>query len=244
MASLNKNPKLSIVLPVLNEAKNLPLLLADLGRWPNKIEICVVDGGSSDKSVIISKISGANTLHFKEPNRGAQLHHGACNISGEWILFLHSDCRLVSNWPTYIATLIEKINSQPTVYYFNFKVNKKGLQFRLMELLVNFRSHVLKKPYGDQGLLLHKDLYAASKKNLYNKMGGFSAFHIMEDIDLIERLRSEALIKSIGIPLITDARAWNKTNVLVQGWRNALLRFQWKRGAKSSQLRKKYYLDT
>ena len=51
---------LTVVIPALNEARNLPLLLADLHQWPGALEIIVVDGGSSDKTIRVARQAGAH----------------------------------------------------------------------------------------------------------------------------------------------------------------------------------------
>ncbi len=233
MASLKRKTTLSIIIPALNEASNLPLLFADLALWPYGIEVCVVDGGSTDNTKLVSKINGANTLEISEGNRGAQLHHGACNVLGEWILFLHADSRLHPKW----VESVEQVISQPLLrsnsYFFDFKVKKSGIDFRLLESAVYFRSHFLKRPYGDQGLLL--------TKQTYNKAGGYLPLHLMEDLAFINRLKTISQLKGIGIPIYTDSRGWDKNNVLTKAFKNALLRYHWRKGVKSSKLKKLYY---
>ena len=103
MARVNNSQSLSIVIPSLNEAHNLPLLLADLRRWPGPLEICICDGGSSDLTILTGELIGANCVQCPEANRGSQLHHGACNTQGDWLLFLHADCRIPTNWPMVVS---------------------------------------------------------------------------------------------------------------------------------------------
>ena len=62
MASLGNSQSLSIVIPSLNEASNLPLLLADLNRWPYQLEICVCDACSTDLTPLVAELAGAKLL--------------------------------------------------------------------------------------------------------------------------------------------------------------------------------------
>ena len=94
MARLQKFPTLSIIIPTLNEANHLPLLLADLNAWPYNFDITIVDGGSSDSTISIAQIQGVNTINGLKQNRGFQLKTGASNAKGDWLLFLHADSRL------------------------------------------------------------------------------------------------------------------------------------------------------
>ena len=82
MARLQKFPTLSIIIPTLNEAIHLPLLLADLNVWPYDFEVIIVDGGSIDLTTSISYIQGVNVVQTKKKNRGYQLKTGASNSRG------------------------------------------------------------------------------------------------------------------------------------------------------------------
>ena len=135
-------PKISIIIPTINEANNLPLLLSDLSSIQKEGEIIIVDCGSKDKTVDIANIYGAKVYRSEERNRGLQLNIGAKNSKGDWLIFLHADTRLTHDW-------FKKINSflngdKNYIYYFKFKINHKKLTFRVLEIFVNFRSKYLR----------------------------------------------------------------------------------------------------
>ena len=96
--------KISIIIPTINEANNLPLLLSDLLTKHKEVEIIIVDCGSEDKTIDVAKIHGAKVYRCKEKNRGLQLDIGAKNSKGDWLIFLHADTRLTHDW-------FKKINS-------------------------------------------------------------------------------------------------------------------------------------
>ena len=186
MARLQKLPTLSIIIPTLNEATHLPLLLADLNEWPYGYELIIVDGGSTDLTTSIAKIQGLDVINSPKRNRGYQLKTGASKAKGDWLLFLHADSRLGTDWANNILKIINTKTSKNFAWYFDFKIKKDNLEFRFLEIAVSLRSHFLQRPYGDQGLLIHKDLY-------YNS-GGYSSFKIMEDIDLITRITKKTKV--------------------------------------------------
>ena len=62
MARLQKLPTLSIIIPTLDEASHLPLLLADLNAWPYEFDMTIVDGGSKDLTISIAQIQGLNII--------------------------------------------------------------------------------------------------------------------------------------------------------------------------------------
>ena len=126
--------KISIIIPTINEANNLPLLLSDLSIIKKEGEIIIVDCGSEDKTIEVANIYGAKVYKSKERNRGLQLDIGAMNSKGDWLIFLHADTRLTHDW-------FEKLNSvlkikENYIYYFKFKVNHKKMIFRVLEILV------------------------------------------------------------------------------------------------------------
>ena len=136
--------KISIIIPTINEANNLPLLLSDLSNIQKEGEIIIVDCGSEDQTIDIANIYGAKIFISKERNRGLQLDIGAKNSKGEWLIFLHADTRLTHDW-------FEKINSflkrnKNSIYYFEFKINHKKIIYRVLEILVNLEVNFLNNP--------------------------------------------------------------------------------------------------
>ncbi len=233
MARLKQASKLSVVIPTINEAGNLPLLIADLNRWPVSLEICICDGGSKDKSALIAKLTGVKFLECLDANRGYQLHHGAKNTNGDWILFLHADSRLADDWINAVKGVIIEEKDRQKSWFFDFKVNASRIDFRLLELLVNIRSSIFKRPYGDQGLLISRELY--------ERLGGYRPLHIMEDLDLVERISRESILRSLGTTLTTSTRRWRDKSIAIVALKNLKLRFLWRAGINSKQLSNKYY---
>ena len=233
MARLQKLPTLSIIIPTLNEAHHLPLLFADLNAWPYDCDLTIVDGGSNDLTISIAQIKGVNIIKSLKKSRGYQLKIGASNAKGDWLLFLHADSRLDPSWAYSLLKTISKKESKHYAWYFDFKIKKYNLEFRILEIAVGLRSYFLQKPYGDQGLLIHKDLYSLS--------GGFSSMKIMEDLDLITRINKTAKVRRIGLNLYTDDIKWSNSNIIKRALRNANLRKKWRQGHDIDNLSKEYY---
>ena len=235
MEKLNSVPTLTVVIPTINEANRLPLLIADLNNWPYKIDINIVDGGSSDQTQLVARLSGCNVFRSPQKNRGLQLKIGASKSKGEWLLFLHADCRMNSYWGKEVERIISNSLSNQYAFYFDFKLKEKNFQYRILETAVKIRSNYFHTPYGDQGLLIHRELYQS--------IGGFSPLLIMEDIDLILRLSKKHKLKPIGIPLFTDSKKWRRVNILQQSLKNARLRHKWKSGIDLIKISKEYYSE-
>ena len=222
--------KISIIIPTINEASNLPLLLSDLSSIQKEGEIIIVDSGSEDKTIDVANIYGAKVFISKERNRGFQLNIGAMNSKGDWLIFLHADTRLTHDW-------FEKLNSvlkvkENYIYYFRFKINHKKIIYRLLEILVNFRSQYFKKPYGDQGLIIHRTTYF--------KNNGYKKIPLMEDVDFINRLSKKDL-KQLNLPIFTSSRKWERTNIFLQALKNWNFRKRWLKGESAKSIYSEYY---
>ena len=223
--------KISIIIPTINEANNLPLLLSDLSSVQKEGEIIIVDCGSKDKTVDIANIYGAKVYKSEERNRGLQLNIGAKNSKGDWLIFLHADTRLTHDW-------FKKINSflngdKNYIYYFKFKINHEKIIFRVLEILVNLRSQFFKQPYGDQGLVIHRTTYF--------KNNGFRKIPLMEDVDFLRRLKNKKKLKQLNLPIFISSRKWEKTNIFLQALKNWNFRRRWLKGESTKSIYSDYY---
>ena len=223
--------KISIIIPTINEANNLPLLLSDLSMIKDKGEILIVDCGSDDKTIDIAKIYGAKVYNSKERNRGLQLDIGAKNSKGDWFIFLHADTRLNHDWLTKLKSFLK--GDKNLIYYFKFKINDKKLIYRVLEILVNFRSQYLKQPYGDQGLIIHRAIYF--------KNNGFRKIPLMEDIDFLRRLKNKEDLKQLNFHIFTSSRKWERTNIFLQALKNWDYRRRWLKGESTKSIYSDYY---
>ena len=224
-------PKISIIIPTINEAKNLPLLLSDLSIIQKKGEIIIVDSGSEDKTRDIACIYGVKVYKSKERNRGLQLNMGAEISKGDWLIFLHADTRLSDNWFSKINSVLN--GNKNFIYYFKFKIKHKKIIYRVLEILVNFRSKYFKQPYGDQGLIIHR--------NTYFKNNGFRKIPLMEDVDFIRRLKNKKDLKQLNLPIFTSSRKWEKTNIFIQALKNWNFRRRWLKGESTNSIYSEYY---
>ena len=170
-------PKISIIIPTYNESQHLPLLLSDLSTSNEEAEIIIVDCNSEDKTVEIGKLYGSKIHKSKKKNRGLQLNIGAKKATGKWFIFLHADSRLNQDWLKKVKSVMRY--DENSVYFFKFKINNKKIIYRFLEIVVNLRSYIFKDPYGDQGLLIHREIYFKHK--------GYRKIPLMEDLDFIKR---------------------------------------------------------
>lgn len=193
--------KISIIIPTLNEAKTLTQALASTQQGTD-VEVIVVDGGSQDNTVAITASLGVKALSAPT-GRATQMNAGAKVATGNILLFLHADTCLPPGFDTLVRTTL----AQPGVVAgaFALRIDAALWSLRLLKWGVNWRSRWLQMPYGDQAIFL--------KAVLFDKMGGFPELPMMEDFELMRRLRRLGRIAIIPVPVLTSARRWLKQGV-------------------------------
>ena len=194
-ASASPAPRLSIVIPVLNAARDLGDTLASLQDPETALqisEVIVADAMSRDASAAIAENLGAKVLSG-ERGRGQQLAAGAAAASGDWLLFLHADTRLGPSWRDEVERFIGDPTNVGGVAVFRFALDDRSRGARRVEWGVHRRARWLGLPFGDQGLLISRELY--------ERLGGYRPMPLMEDVDMIRRIgkRRITFLKSVAI---------------------------------------------
>jgi len=183
--------QLSVVIPTLNEEEFIKPCLESLS-FIDPDEVIVVDGGSRDRTVEIAKFFGAKVI-VSQRGRGKQLFLGAKLAQGDYLLFLHADCRF-----TKPADLRRAIKEGFAWGFFPIRYEPTNLELKLLSAWINFRSKIFALPFGDQGLLV--------KHALYEEVEGFKDYPFLEDVDLVLRLRKKARPKFFPVSLTVSSR--------------------------------------
>ncbi|MGX9962084.1 TIGR04283 family arsenosugar biosynthesis glycosyltransferase [Roseomonas sp. F4] len=192
---------LSVVIPALNAAATLPAVLAALGDAP--AEVLVVDGGSTDATA-----QAAARVITAPRGRGPQIAAGIAAARGPWLLLLHADTRLAPGWAEAVRAAMARPDRAA---YFRFALDDAAPQARRLERAVAWRCRVLGLPYGDQGLLIHRDLL--------DQIGGMRPLPLMEDVDLVRRIGRARLV-AMPVDAITSAARWRRDGWLARSARN------------------------
>lgn len=203
-----QRPLVSVIIPTLNEAEVLPTTLEHL-RGVDGIEIIVADGGSHDATGDVAAEAGATVIEVVG-GRAAQMNAGAARAGGCHLLFLHADTLLPEGFADTVRRTLD--NPATVLGAFGFRTDGSGLRMRLVEWGTNVRSSMLRWPYGDQGLFL--------EKRVFNELGGFGDLPIMEDFDLVRRLRRRGRVVTVPDCVVTSARRWRRLGVLRTMLRN------------------------
>jgi rSAM/selenodomain-associated transferase 2 len=209
------NVTFSLIIPVLHETSAIREAVARIRMLDGgeTAEIIVVDGDPEGETLRAIP-DGATRKILSEQGRGRQLNRGAEAASGEVLVFLHADTAL----PTNALSRIGEALSDDTLAggAFNLEIDSPRPIFRLIERVASRRSRITRIPYGDQAIFLRRACFRA--------LGGFRELPLMEDVDLMRRLRfSGGRIAILPERVVTSARRWEKEGALYTTLRNWVL---------------------
>lgn len=193
---------LSIIIPALDEAVNLPRLFQALAAQRGiELEIILADGGSRDNSVSIAQEYGVKVVS-SEAGRGLQMNAGTEIASAEWLLFLHADSRPCE--PAQLRDALTQMRAAPDVHLaghfaleFERRENENKLLYRYMqEKSASGRRYSIN---GDQGLLIQREWFLA--------LGGFdTGMKFLEDQRIAAKIRAQGRWLLLPGRLVTSAR--------------------------------------
>jgi len=201
-------PLISIVIPALNEAGHLEDALLAV-HDAQHVETIVADGGSHDGTPTLATEHGAKLVRCS-PGRALQMNAGASVAAGEILLFLHADTRLPKDFEESVRRAFERANIVAGA--FRLRIDGSRRAFRMIEWAVNLRSRYGQMPYGDQAIFVRAATFRGS--------GGFSELPIMEDFELIRRLRKFGRIALLPASVTTSARRWERLGIWKTTWIN------------------------
>ncbi len=194
------------VIPTLNEAQTLPALLADLHELARvaPLDVVVVDGGSSDGTRARAAAGGARVVQAHR-GRARQLNRGAMVVRGDWLLFLHADCRFTDAARTTLLTALEPSGGVQAAV-FRFAIDLPRFWRRFIETGQAVREALSGLAYGDQGLLI--------RRGLFQSVGGYPDVPLMEDVAMMRLLRRRTPVTRLPAPLLTSGRRYRHGGVL------------------------------
>ena len=191
----------SIIIPVYRDAEALARTLAATNSYGAPL---IVVSTTGDDSVATLRAGRPDIVWVDAPRgRALQMNAGAAVATGEWLVFLHADTRLPPRWTDAIdaAARDPRVNAG----CFRLALDSRSPMARAIELGVRVRVALLGLPYGDQAIFVRRDAFDA--------LGGYAALPIMEDVDLVRRLRRRGRLFRSALPATTSARRWER-----DGW--------------------------
>ena len=226
--------RISIIIPVLDEGDRIGSTLDALGGLAGvgDTEILIVDG-HPDKTTIRTLPAGPVQKIAAPRGRGVQMHAGARASSGKALLFLHADTRLEPDALLRVSEVLR--DSKIAGGAFDLGIDASGVAFRLIERGASFRSRLTRIPYGDQAIFL--------RRAVYFRLGGFRPMPLMEDVDLMRRLKkSGGRIRFAPGRAWTSPRRWKREGILYCTLRNYALVLLYHMGVSPERLARHYRL--
>jgi rSAM/selenodomain-associated transferase 2 len=191
-------PSIGIVVPLLNESRALPSLLAELaGVGADKV--LFVDGGSDDGTRELLQRSGVNWM-ASEPGRAVQMNAGADHVHCDVLLFLHADTLMTA---AHVDD-VRRCMADPACVGGRFDVRLTGRHplLPLVARMMNLRSRLTRISTGDQAMFV--------RRKQFDALGGFPPQPLMEDIELSRRLKRRGRICCLGRIVTTSGRRWQQ----------------------------------
>lgn len=222
--------RVSIVVPILDEAAALPGLLDRLAGLRGDPDVIVVDGGSTDGGIEIVAGHPLGARIVKAPRgRAVQCNAGAAAASGEVLLFLHADTTL----PPDAIGAITSACADARVVGGNFALRFDGGD--LFSRVLTAYYAVQRRwggYYGDSAIWV--------RRSIFERMGGFHPMPIMEDHELVRRLRRAGRDVCLPGPAITSARRWQTLGLAKTLFSWSVIRWLYLAGVSPERLARMY----
>jgi len=192
----------SVIIPVLRDSEALSSLLERLR--PNRcVEVIVANGDSVDPGIDTLKKAWPMVRWLNGPTgRGRQMNLGSEWAKGRWLLFLHADARPGQGWYDEICRADDEGVAGGC---YRLRINSVRWQARLIEIGARYRVQWFGLAYGDQGLFIRRDLFRV--------IGGYRTITVMEDLDLVRRMRRHGRLLYSKVGIFVSARRWER-----DGW--------------------------
>lgn len=200
---------LSIIIPALNEETDIGLTVQRAAEEVDvTVEIIVADGGSIDNTKSVAARLGC-TIVTSETGRAVQMNAGASRARGDILLFLHADTLLPHGYLKAITSVIA--NKDNIAGAFKLAIDSTIQSAEIIAWAANCRSKLLHFPYGDQGIFLRKADFL--------RLGGFPELPLLEDFELVRKLRRQGNIAIVPLAIKTSGRRWSRLGF----WRTTLI---------------------
>jgi rSAM/selenodomain-associated transferase 2 len=222
---------ISVIIPALNEEDNVGRCIEGVLKEGCDCEIIIADGGSSDKTAEYAKRYPRVLFIQSQRGRGIQMNMAASSASGDILLFLHADTILETGWAAAILSVLE--DNSISGGAFTLAIQSQLWKYRIVETWVKLRCRLCLLPYGDQAIFVRKSAFDIS--------GGYKSIPLMEDVDLIEKLKKLGTIVVLNKKAITSERRWSKKGFIRTAAMNQLIMLLYRIGVNPDRLARIYY---
>ncbi len=222
--------KLSIIVPMLNEAPSIARTLEAIRIAAPAAEIIVVDGGSTDASVEVAR-PRCDVVVSASRGRALQMNTGAARASGDALVFVHADTIVA----TTFARDIEDALANPEVVggRFDVRLDDNHPMCVLIGALISLRSRISRTGTGDQAIFV--------RRRIFDTLGGFADMPICEDLDFARRLKRAGRVACLRSKVITSARRWRNGGIMRTVLKMWKIRLLYLAGVPPARLARTYY---
>ena len=217
----------SVIIPALNEEEWIAGAV-ESAFAAGAAEVIVVDGGSVDRTSRFATAARARVL-LADPMRARQLNRGAEAASNPFLIFLHADSRL----PSGAAAAVEEALTGKTIFGgFRIQFAEPDRKLRFAENMINYRSTLLRAPWGDQAQFITRERFLAA--------GGYREMPIMEDYELARRMKKAGRTRILPLQVTTSGRRFLRKGILRTAMTNWLIISRYHQGVDLQELEKMY----
>ncbi len=222
-------PEFSVIIPTLNEAGSIGATLGVFSDCGESVEIIVADGGSTDATVRIAETYGAKILRSKR-GRGTQLQTGGAAANGEILWFVHADTIVSKECFVQMRSALRDVRTVGGNFTIRFDGEQLAAKF-LTWLYPQLR--LLGLLYGDSAIF--------TRREVYEKVGGFADYPIFEDLDLVEKLKKQGSLIMLGATVETSSRRFEGKSFILTLTRWTILQILYWCGVSPETLMKIYF---
>ncbi|WP_338895640.1 TIGR04283 family arsenosugar biosynthesis glycosyltransferase [Streptomyces sp. TG1A-60] len=187
-------PRVSIIVPVLNEEAAIHSAVSRLCRDFPDCELIVVDGGSTDATVELAALHA--TVVTSERGRARQMNEGARHATGDILWFVHTDTAVDPDALDQIRAAL----ADPAVVggglTIRFDRRTPGLNY--LAWTSNARARRLHHIFGDQAMFV--------RRTAFDRLGGFPDLAIMEDLEMSRRLHRHGRLRLLPATSTASSR--------------------------------------
>lgn len=225
-------PRLSIIVPMLNEGVTIGTALAAIRAGAAEAEVIAVDGGSTDDSIVAAG-ANADRVICSQRGRARQMNAGAAAASGAVLAFVHADTIVPRSFQSDILEAL----ADPAVVGGRFDVTLDYPSFacRLIGQLISLRSRISRTATGDQAIFVRREVFA--------RLGGFPDLELCEDLDFSRTMKRAGKIACLRSRVITSARRWRNDGLVRTVMQMWMIRSLYLLGVSPSRLKRRY-VDT
>lgn len=222
---------ISVIIPAVNEELHMAQCIESLMAEVFSGEIIVADGGSTDRTKQIA--SGYSGVHVvaSAKGRGTQMNTGSEHATGDVLLFLHADTIVEQGWSKELCSAL--VDPSVVGGAFRFCIDNQSPKYRLVEAWVRLRCRLFRLPYGDQAIFI--------RASVFDKLGGYKEIPLMEDVDLVSRMKNQGRIALLQKKAVTSGRRWVSRGLFRTAAINQITMLLYQFGVSPERLARFYY---